>query len=73
VKWGIALVGVAPLIACASNGQPKASDVPATLEGPAVLVGTREVLAVFPRAVGIEVTWLAARVASRWAKDHGGS
>jgi hypothetical protein len=70
VKWTFALVGVAPLIACASNGHPKASDDPAALAGPGVLVGTREVLAVFPRSVGIEMTWPATRVASRWAKDQ---
>ncbi len=70
MRLPILFLAVAALTACASRGKPEASVLPAALEGPAVLVGSREVVAVFPRAIGSAISWPAAGVASRWAMDQ---
>jgi hypothetical protein len=69
VRLRVPFVGIATLMACATGQQLK-EPVAATPEGPAVLVGMKEVTAVFPRAIGSEMSWPAGRVASRWAMDQ---
>jgi hypothetical protein len=65
----VLFVGIATLMACAASQQPQDTVVPAA-DGPAVLVGKEEVVAVFPRAIGSEMAWPAGRVASRWTMDQ---
>lgn len=66
MKSELLSIGIVALTACASSGNHLPDPGPGHAEGPAVEVGQREVIAIFPRVIGSQLSWPAPRVGSRW-------